>query len=119
LIELIYIYKYILGVCTQENSGISLRQSHDHVQASFQSSFCLHNSSKYNQATKDSQRIVIEITLITNCFDLTQSSCPSLQTNALKLLGAVTVFFNLVVVIVLKVVHDKHQHELIIGVLVV
>ncbi len=34
-----YLYKYILGVCTQENSGTSLKESHDHVQASFQSSF--------------------------------------------------------------------------------
>jgi hypothetical protein len=46
-----------------------------------------------------------------------QSSCPSLQTKALKLLGAVMVFFILVVVIVFKVVHDNYRHELIIGVL--
>ncbi len=107
MLDRAHLYKYILGVCTQENSGTSLRQSHDHVQASFQSSFCLYNPSKYNQATEDSQRIVIEITLITNCFDLMQSSCPSLQTKGLKLLGEVGVFFILVVVIVLEVVDDK------------
>jgi hypothetical protein len=117
MLDKAHLYKYILGVCTQDNSSTSLRQSHDHVQASFQSSFCLHNSSKYNQATGDSQRLVIEITLITNCFDLMQSSCPSLQTKSLKLLGAVVVFFILVVVIVLEVAHDKHRQELIISVL--
>jgi hypothetical protein len=36
-----------------------------------------------------------------------QSSCPSLQTKGLKLLGEVGVFFILVVVIVLEVVDDK------------
>jgi len=117
MLDRAHLYKYILGVCTQENSGTSLRQSHDHVQASFQSSFCLRNSSKYNQATGDSEPIVIEITHITNCFDLMQSSCPLLQTKTLKLLAAVVVFFILAVVIVLEVVHDKHRHELIIGVL--
>jgi hypothetical protein len=70
MLDRAHLYKYILGVSTQENSGTSLRQSHDHVQASLQSSFCLRNSSKYNQAIGDSQRIDIEITLITNCFDL-------------------------------------------------
>ncbi|KAH8940956.1 hypothetical protein BDL97_14G011800 [Sphagnum fallax] len=39
------------------------------------------------------------------------------QTKTLKLLAAVVVFFILAVVIVLEVVHDKHRHELIIGVL--
>ncbi|CAK9257244.1 unnamed protein product [Sphagnum jensenii] len=38
------------------------------------------------------------------------------QTKALKLLGAMMVSFILVVVIVLEVVHDKHQRKLIIGV---
>ncbi len=95
MLDRAHLYKYILGVCTQKNSGTSPRQSHGHVQASFQSSFCLRNSSKYNQATGDSQRIVvIEIMLITNCFDLMQSSCPSLQTKGLKLLGAVVVFYH-------------------------
>jgi solute carrier family 50 protein (sugar transporter) len=54
--------------------------------------------------------------LITNCFDLMEFSCPSLQTKALKLLGAMMVSFILVVVIVLEVVHDKHRRKLIIGV---
>jgi FtsH-binding integral membrane protein len=40
-----------------------------------------------------------------------------LQTKSLKLLGAVVVFFILVVVIVLEVAHDKHRQELIISVL--
>ncbi len=35
MLDRAHLYKYILGVCTQENSGTSLRQSHDHVQASF------------------------------------------------------------------------------------
>jgi hypothetical protein len=48
-----------------------------------------------------------------------QSSCPSLQTKTLKLLGVVIVFFILVVIIVLEVVHDKQRHELIIGILCV
>jgi solute carrier family 50 protein (sugar transporter) len=54
--------------------------------------------------------------LITNCFDLMEFSCPSLQTKALKLLGAMMVSFILVVVIVLEVIHDKHRRKLIIGV---
>jgi hypothetical protein len=45
-----------------------------------------------------------------------QFSCQSLQKKALKLMGAMMVSFILVVVIVLKVVHDKHRRKLIIGV---
>jgi hypothetical protein len=45
-----------------------------------------------------------------------QFSCQWLQTKALKLMGATMVSFILVVVIVLKVVHDKHRRKLIIGV---
>jgi hypothetical protein len=41
-----------------------------------------------------------------------------MQTKALKLLtAAVMVFFILVVVIVLEVVHYNHRHELMIGIL--
>ncbi len=51
MLDRAYLYKYIFGVCTQENSGTPLKQSYDHIQASFQSSFYLSNSLKCNQAT--------------------------------------------------------------------
>ncbi|CAK9856426.1 unnamed protein product [Sphagnum jensenii] len=57
---------------------------------------------------------LIELIYISICLEYAPKKT---QTKTLKLLAAVVVFFILAVVIVLEVVHDKHRHEFIIGVL--